>query len=157
MKYAALWLVVGALGFAQPSRYNLGLSMSSPLASAVADLSSSDPVMRSAAATEIYRRGRAPADRVVYIWWSNPGFAELFGASPAVTVGLAVKRATFARIREANGLAPLARVPADFDSCAKSTQARRTSPTLQACAIHPFGANGASPSKISPSVPSPYL
>ena len=116
MKYAALWLLVGALRFAQPSRYNLGLSMSSPLVSAVADLSSSDPVMRSAAATEIYRRGRAPADRVVYIWWSNPGFAELFGASPAVTVGLAVKRATFARIREANGLPPLARVPPDQDA-----------------------------------------
>ena len=65
---------------AQSSRYNFGLSMSSPLASAVADLSSSDPVMRSAAATEIYRRGRAPADRAVYIWWSNPEFAQLFGA-----------------------------------------------------------------------------
>jgi len=90
--------------------------MSSPLASAIADLSSSDPVMRSAAATEIYRRGRAPADRAVYAWWSNPAFAQLCGGSPAVTVGLAVKRETFARIREANGLPPLAVVPPDQDA-----------------------------------------
>jgi hypothetical protein len=90
--------------------------MSSPLASAITDLSSSDPVMRSAAATEIYRRGRAPADRAAYIWWTNPEFAALFGATPAVTVGLAVKPATFARIRNANGSPPLASVPPDQDA-----------------------------------------
>jgi hypothetical protein len=90
--------------------------MSSPLASAITDLSSSDPVMRSAAATEIYRRGRAPADRAVYTWWTNSEFAALFGSNPAVTVGLAVKRATFARIREANDLPQLATVPPDQDA-----------------------------------------
>jgi len=72
--------------------------------------------MRSAAATEIYRRGRAPADRAVYIWWTNPEFAALFGAAPAVTVGLAVKPETFARIRDANALPPLANVPPDQDA-----------------------------------------
>ncbi len=101
---------------APSSRYNFGLSMSSPLASAIAGLSLNDPVMRSAAATEIYCRGRAPADRAVYAWWSNPAFAQLCGGSPAVTVGLAVKRETFARIREANGLPPLALVPPDQDA-----------------------------------------
>jgi hypothetical protein len=90
--------------------------MSSPLASAITDLSSSDPVMRSAAATEIYRRGRAPADRVVYIWWTNPEFSALCGATPAVTVGLAVKPETFARIHEANGSPRLATVPPDQDA-----------------------------------------
>src|ERR1700675_2107702 len=90
--------------------------MSSPLASAITDLSSSDPVMRSAAATEIYRRGRAPADRAIYIWWTNPEFAALLGANPAVTVGLAVKRETFARIRQANASPPLAKVPPDQDA-----------------------------------------
>jgi len=90
--------------------------MSSPLGSAIADLSSSDPMMRSAAATEIYRRGRTPADRAAYAWWSNPEFVQLCGGSPAVTVGLAVRRATFARIREANGLPPLALVPPDQDA-----------------------------------------
>jgi hypothetical protein len=90
--------------------------MSSPLASAIADLSSSDPIMRSAAAIEIYRRGRAPADRAAYIWWTNPEFAALFGATPAVTVGLAVKRETFARIRNANGSPRLVDVPPDQDA-----------------------------------------
>ena len=72
--------------------------------------------MRSAAATEIYRRGRAPADRAVYAWWNNPEFAQLCGTNPAVTVGVAVRRATFTRIREANGLLPLAVVPPDQDA-----------------------------------------
>jgi hypothetical protein len=117
MKNAALWLLMPApFVLAPPSRYNFELSMSSPLASAIADLSSSDPMMRSAAATEIYRRGRAPADRAVYAWWSDLEFAKLCGASPAVTVGLAVRRATFARIREANGLPALALVPPDQDA-----------------------------------------
>jgi hypothetical protein len=90
--------------------------MSSPLASAIADLSSGDAVMRTAAATEIYRRGRAPADRIVHVWWTNPEFAALCGTNPAVTVGIAVKRATFERIREANGLPRLADVPPDQDA-----------------------------------------
>jgi hypothetical protein len=90
--------------------------MSSPLASAIADLSSNDAVMRSAAATEIYRRGRAPADRGVYIWWTDPEFATLCGSTPAVTVGLAVRRDTFTRIREANGSPALAEVPPDQDA-----------------------------------------
>lgn len=72
--------------------------------------------MRSAAATEIYRRGRAPADHAVYSWWSNKEFMQLFGASPAVTVGLAVRPATFARIRQANGSPHLAEVPPDQDA-----------------------------------------
>jgi len=72
--------------------------------------------MRSAAAIEIYRRGRAPADRTVYVWWTNPEFAALCGANPAVTVGIAVKRTTFDRIREANGLPHLAVVPPDQDA-----------------------------------------
>jgi hypothetical protein len=90
--------------------------MSSPLTSAIADLSSGDSVMRSAAAIEIYRRGRAPADHAVYAWWSNKEFAQLFGASPGVTVGLAVRPATFARIRQANASPPLAHVPPDQDA-----------------------------------------
>lgn len=90
--------------------------MSSPLASAVRDLSSSDPIIRSAAATEIYRRGRAPADRAIYDWWTDQEFASLFGSSPAVTVGLAVHRDTFARIHLTNGSPTLADVPPDQDA-----------------------------------------
>ena len=90
--------------------------MSSPLASAIADLSSNDPILRSAAATEIYRRGRTPADRAVGPWWIDRELASLFGATPSVTVGLAVQRETFGRIREANGSPRLAHVPADQDA-----------------------------------------
>src|SRR5262245_2436866 len=98
------------------SRYNLGTSMSSPLASAIADLSATNPIMRSAAATEIYRRGRTLADRAVYIWWTDSEFTALFDVIPAVTVGLAVRRNTFARICEANGSPRLAQVPSDQDA-----------------------------------------
>ena len=90
--------------------------MSSPLASAITDLASADPVMRSAAATEIYRRGRAPADRAAYVWWTNPEFAALCGTTPAVTVGIAVKRTTFERVHNANGSPTLAAVPPDQDA-----------------------------------------
>lgn len=72
--------------------------------------------MRVAAATEIYRKGRAPADRAVYAWWKDAQFASLFGANPHVTVGLAVRRPTFDRIRQANGLPALAEVPPDQDA-----------------------------------------
>ena len=117
MKKTAVWLRnFAVLRLTHPSRYNFALPMSSPLASAIADLSSGDAVMRAAAATEIYRRGRAAADRAVYVWWTNPDFAALCGAKPAVTIGIAVKRTTFERIREANGLPHLADVPPDQDA-----------------------------------------
>ena len=117
MKKEPLWLRnIGALRLRQSSRYNLAVSMSSPLASAITDLASGDPVMRSAAATEIYRRGRVPADRAVYLWWANTEFSTLCGATPAVTVGIAVKRTTFERIRDANGFPNLAAVPPDQDA-----------------------------------------
>src|SRR5205085_7812215 len=90
--------------------------MSTLLSAALLDLSSSDAIIRVAAATEIYRRGRAPADRAAYHWWKNPQFSALFGADPAVTVGLAVRRATFAKIREANGSPALSQVPSDQDA-----------------------------------------
>jgi hypothetical protein len=72
--------------------------------------------MRVAAATEIYRRGRSVADRAVYKWWQNAEFAALLGPDPMVTVGLAVRRETFARIRQANDAPRLAQVPPDQDA-----------------------------------------
>jgi len=116
MKKKLLWLLSPGLRFGRSSSYNFVVSMSSPLASAIVDLSSSDPIMRCAAATEIYRRGRAPADRAVYVWWTNPEFVTLCGTTPDVTVGLAVRRETFARIREAHGAPRLADVPPDQDA-----------------------------------------
>jgi hypothetical protein len=90
--------------------------MSSPLAAAIADFCSGDSSVRFAAATEIYRRGRAPADQAVASWWRNPELSALLGPDPLVTVGLAVERAMFARIRDANGAPPLAHVPPDQDA-----------------------------------------
>ncbi len=91
--------------------------MPSLLSSPIADLSSSDESKRLAAAVEIYRAGRTPADRVVFAWWTNDEFYSLlYGSKPSVTVGLAVERETFQRIREASGLPQLTDVPPDQDA-----------------------------------------
>jgi len=91
--------------------------MSSPLATAIAGLSSGDESVRVAAAAEIYAVGRAPADRVASEWWRDSELSALLAAAnPAVTVGLAVERETFGRIRVANGTPRLAEVPSDQDA-----------------------------------------
>jgi len=91
--------------------------MSSPLAAAIASLCSKDASVRLAAATEIYRVGRVPADQAVVSWWGNPELSQLlFWPDAQVTIGLAVERATFANIRDANGAPPLAHVPPDQDA-----------------------------------------
>jgi hypothetical protein len=91
--------------------------MSSPLASAIAGLASADPSERKAAADTIYRAGRTSADEAVSLWWKDAELADLLlGPSPVVTVGLAAERATFGRIRVANGTPRLAELPADQDA-----------------------------------------
>ena len=91
--------------------------MSSPLASAIAGLASADPSERIAAAGTIYRAGRTSADEAVSLWWKDAELSGLLlGPSPVVTVGLAVERATFGRIRVANGTPRLAEVPAEQDA-----------------------------------------
>jgi hypothetical protein len=91
--------------------------MSSPLASAIAGLASADASERSAAASTIYREGRASANQAVSAWWIDAELSGLLlGPSPIVTVGLAVERATFGRIRVANGTPRLAEVPAEQDA-----------------------------------------
>jgi hypothetical protein len=90
--------------------------MSSSLSNAIGGLSSGDLTVRTAAAKEIYRAGRIAADEVTRPWRSDVELASLVGEEPVVTVGLAVRPATFARIREANGMPPLAQVPPDQDA-----------------------------------------
>lgn len=91
--------------------------MSSPLASAINGLASADPSERKAAAGAIYRAGRTSAGEAVSLWWKDAELSALLrGPSPVVTVGLAVERATFGRIRVANGTPRLAEVPADQDA-----------------------------------------
>jgi hypothetical protein len=91
--------------------------MSNPSSSAITKLCSEDFSVRVAGAAEIYRAGRTPADRAVHAWWTNDEFYSLLlGSNPSVTVGLAVRRKTFEKIREANGLPRLAEVPPDQDA-----------------------------------------
>jgi hypothetical protein len=91
--------------------------MSSPLAQSIADLSSADESKKLAAAGEIYRLGRATAGSAVAGWWVESELSVLLlGPNPAVTVGVAVQRDTFSRIRIANGTPRLAGVPPDQDA-----------------------------------------
>jgi hypothetical protein len=80
-------------------------------------MSSPNPEVRMACATEIHHIGRGMADHAVFPWWEN---AELFslleGGSPFITVGLAVTPQRFEKIREACGWPRLAEVPADQDA-----------------------------------------
>jgi hypothetical protein len=85
--------------------------------SPIEGLSSANPSVRRAAAEEIYRVGRAPADFIVSAWRGDSELsALLLGPSPVVTVGLAVKRETFALIHTANGSPRLSEVPPDQDA-----------------------------------------
>jgi hypothetical protein len=91
--------------------------MSSPLAQSIADLSSPDEPKKLAAAAEIYRIGRATAGSAISEWWTESDLSGLLlGPNPIITVGLAVPRDTFSRIRIANGTPRLAEVPADLDA-----------------------------------------
>ena len=91
--------------------------MSSPLAQSISDLSSADASKRLAAASEIYGLGRAAAGSAISRWWAESELSVLLlGPNPTTTVGLAVERDTFGRIRIANGTPRLADVPPDQDA-----------------------------------------
>jgi hypothetical protein len=91
--------------------------MSSPLAQSIADLASADASKKLAAAGEIYWLGRAKAGSAISDWWAESELSALLaGPQPAITVGLAVQRDTFGRIRIANGTPRLADVPPDQDA-----------------------------------------
>jgi hypothetical protein len=87
------------------------------LQSTLVNLSSDDPSIRMAAATEIYHLGRSLADHAVYPWWADKELpALLMAPNPMVTVGVAVQPELFTKIHEANGLPRLAEVPPDQDA-----------------------------------------
>jgi hypothetical protein len=91
--------------------------MSSPLAQFIAELSSADASKKLAAASEIYLLGRASAGSAIASWWTESELsALLFGPEPKITVGLAVQRDTFGRIRIANGTPRLSDVPSSEDA-----------------------------------------
>lgn len=91
--------------------------MSSELTAAIAGICSGEPDVRARAAVEIYEAGQAPAKRATEKWRENPELAGLMlWPHPEITVGLAVQRETFAKIRTANAVARLAEVPSDQDA-----------------------------------------
>jgi len=91
--------------------------MSSPLDQFIAGLASADASNRLAAASEIYGLGRATGGSAISEWWTeNELSALLLGPKPEITVGLAVQRDAFGRIRIANGTPRLADVPPDQDA-----------------------------------------
>jgi hypothetical protein len=91
--------------------------MAADLTSAILNLSAPEASDRVAAASEIYSHGRGSAERAVFPWWQDSELARLLlGPKPRATVGLAVRRETFARIHAANGSPALADVPPDQDA-----------------------------------------
>ena len=91
--------------------------MANAISPAITNLSAAEKSARVVAASEIYRHGRAAADRAIFRWWRDAELSKLlFGPKPVVTVGVAVRRETFARIRAANGQPALADVPPEQDT-----------------------------------------
>jgi hypothetical protein len=91
--------------------------MSSPLNDAIARLCSPEASVREAAAAEIFASGRAPAERVAEGWWNDEELSRLLsGPKPEVTVGLAVQRETFSKLRVVHSVSSLAEVPSDQDA-----------------------------------------
>ena len=91
--------------------------MGNALSEAVTSLSSAEPSARKAAAEEVYRLGRAAAGIAVASWWADEELSALLLApNPVITVGVAVSREAFNRIRIANGTPRLAEVPANQDA-----------------------------------------
>lgn len=86
----------------------------SELAPLIAKLSDPNPVAREAAATELYRLGRALGETAIHDWRKDADLAALLHGFP--TVGVAVPPETFETIREAMGSPPLADVPPDQDA-----------------------------------------
>src|SRR5438552_17190587 len=79
-------------------------------------LASPDAKERDAAAEEIYIAGSILARRAARAWLKDAEFVSFVGTEPKVTVGLAVPRELFSKIREANGSPRLAEVPPDQDA-----------------------------------------
>jgi hypothetical protein len=91
--------------------------MLNSISDAIENLAAADPQLRATAAAEIYRYGRRLAERATALWWRDRELAKLLlDDGRLITVGVAVRRETFARIREVNERPPLASVPPDQDA-----------------------------------------
>ena len=91
--------------------------MSSVLANAIDGLGSGETAVREGAAREICALSKGPMEAAVQSWWTDEELSRLLlGEESEMTVGLAVQRETFVKIRTANGVARLAEVPSDQDA-----------------------------------------
>jgi hypothetical protein len=92
-------------------------TMSSPLNTAIAGLCSGEASVWESAAAEIFAAGRASAEHAAASWRSDAELSGLLlGSKPEATVGLAVQRETFSKIRAAHSVSRLAEVPSDQDA-----------------------------------------
>jgi hypothetical protein len=96
------------------------MSRPEELASLIRRLGDAEPGERERAATEIFQQGVELAGAATAKWLADAELAGLFVMrefnSPETTVGLAVERENFSRIRIANGSPRLADVPPDQDA-----------------------------------------
>jgi hypothetical protein len=91
--------------------------MTNELKNAIEGLFSGDAVERERSAAAIYAAGRKLALAGAEKWQSDEELASLLlGSQTEVTVGVAVERETFAKIRTANGVSRMAEVPSDQDA-----------------------------------------
>ena len=79
-------------------------------------LTSSVHAERDAAAEEIFVAGAVLARRAARAWMKDADLGALIGADPVITVGIAVSREHFEKIRVANGSPRLADVPPEQDA-----------------------------------------
>jgi hypothetical protein len=79
-----------------------------------------EPGQREKAATDLFQQGNQLAEATIAKWLGDAELAGLMAIgkpnSPVATVGLAVARENFSRIRSANGSPRLADVPPDQDA-----------------------------------------
>jgi hypothetical protein len=93
------------------------MTSATELTKAIEGLSSAEPRVRASAAKQIYRTAREAALQATQKWWTDEELGRLLlGTAREVTVGIAVGRERFAKIRAANGVATLAEVPSDQDA-----------------------------------------
>jgi hypothetical protein len=91
--------------------------MSTELKAMIEGLYSEDARRRQSEAARIYLEGVTMACAAAMEWWEDEEFDRLVGGKERKrTVGIAVSRETFVKIRAANGMPRLAEVPSDQDA-----------------------------------------
>ena len=101
----------------RPHATILRTTMSSELGTMIEGLYSEDASKRESDAARIYLQGVTAACAACMKWWEDEELNGLIGGeSRKMTVGVAVGRETFTRIRAANEMPRLAEVPSDQDA-----------------------------------------